>query len=355
MPSEEYKNISEIEQMISAFISSLDAYQVIANGLPISNGLKSFRGSGNEMKVAFASIENDLTAVDVRLMLQRKYFSYNEKVNVKKLLKKVIETHHEKSNEIEVILHRLEEINASTMMLALPDGTFFSNKYEIAEKIIYGFYLHADADKIRPLMNLSPQMKLIAIAPYVIEREKLLFDIRSLFVSLGYCPFLPKRADKAGMLSFNSRLSEEKNVVSSPFWSNFLGHDASDKELSTIVSENTLDDNIALLVGGTFFEMLQDDCLNPDVLRQIVWNDFWDKWGDFSEGHAMAASISSPGISSKVMHEGGSGFAQVKILPNVENPWITSTPQLIQAKVILVLLMNRNGVWKVSEMQCFPG
>ena len=253
MPSEEYENISEIKQLISAFISSLDAYQVIADGLPISNGLKNFRGNNSEMEAAVALMENDLTVVDVRLMLQRKYFSYNEKVNVKKLLKKVIETHPEKSNEIEAMLHRLEEINTSAIMLALPDGTFFSNKYEIAEKIIYGFYLHADVDKIQPLMNLSPQMKLIAIAPYVIEREKLLFDIRSLFISLGYCSFLPKHADKAGMLSFDSQLSEEKNVVSSPFWSNFLGHDASDEELSTIVSENTLDDNIALLVGGTFF------------------------------------------------------------------------------------------------------
>lgn len=348
---EEHENVSEIEQRISAFISSLDAYQVIADAIPINNELNFFE-CNNEVEATFSSIENILVAIDVRLMLQRKYFSNNENVNTKKLLKKVTEAHPERSNQIEVLLQRLEEVNSSTIMLAMSDGTCFSNKYEVAEKIIYGFYLHADVDKIKLIMNLSPQMKFMAITPYVIEREKLLFSIRSLLISLGYHPFFPKHAVKAGVMSLDDQLSEKKDIVSSPYWSNFLGHDASDEELSTIVSKNTVDDNIVLFVGSTFFKMLQDDHFNPNILRQIVWNDFWDKWGDFSEGHVVATSIPSPGISSKVMHEGGDGFAQIKILPNVKNPWITSTPQFIQAKVIMISLMNRKGVWKIIGMQC---
>lgn len=47
---------------------------------------------------------------------------------------------------------------------------------------------------------------------------------------------------------------------------------------------------------------------------------------------------------------GGDDYAQAKILPNVEDAWVTNTPQLVQCDIHLILLTKRNGVWKVNGM-----
>ena len=116
----------------------------------------------------------------------------------------------------------------------------------------------------------------------------------------------------------------------------------------SIVKDNSPEDNLVLLLASAFFTLLKNEEYESDVLRQLVWEDFWDDWGDFGEAHASIASMPSPGISSKVIHEGGPNYAQVKVLPKVENPWVTSTPQLIQADMHLILLTRRNGEWKIN-------
>ena len=348
MPTDEHDETSKIEESASALLSTIDAYKKIADSLPISEELRAFRGDIREATAALDSIEEDSTAIDVRLMLQRKYFSKGDSANIKRILRSAAALHAEKQAELNDLIECIEAINSSPITLSLSDGSSIQSNYEIAEKIIYGFYLHADIRKIRSLLSLAPQMKLLATAPYVIERENVLLNAYALLTTLGYTPFVPDNTDKAGMLSWSDDASEGQNISSSPYWSNYFGHDASDEEVFSIVKDNSPEDNLVLLLASAFFTLLKNEEYESDVLRQLVWEDFWDDWGDFGEAHASIASMPSPGISSKVIHEGGPNYAQVKVLPKVENPWVTSTPQLIQADMHLILLTRRNGEWKIN-------
>ena len=74
MPTDEHDETSKIEETTSALLSTIDAYKKIADSLPISEELRAFRGDIREATAALDSIEEDSTAIDVRLMLQRKYF-----------------------------------------------------------------------------------------------------------------------------------------------------------------------------------------------------------------------------------------------------------------------------------------
>ena len=210
MPTDEHDETSKIEESASALLSTIDAYKKIADSLPISEELRAFRGDIREATAALDSIEEDSTAIDVRLMLQRKYFSKGDSANIKRILRSAATLHAEKQAELNDLIERIEAINSSPITLSLSDGSSIQSNYEIAEKIIYGFYLHADIRKIRSLLSLAPQMKLLATAPYVIERENALLNAYALLTTLGYTPFVSDNTDKAGMLSWSDDASEGK-------------------------------------------------------------------------------------------------------------------------------------------------
>lgn len=96
MPTDEHDETSKIEESASALLSTIDAYKKIADSLPISEELRAFRGDIREATAALDSIEEDSTAIDVRLMLQRKYFSKGDSANIKRILRSAAALHAEK-------------------------------------------------------------------------------------------------------------------------------------------------------------------------------------------------------------------------------------------------------------------
>jgi len=335
---------------IPAFLSAIQSYRTIAEGLPLSDALRGFHGDVKSVSKALAQMQDDSIAVDVRLMLQRKFFAYGQNVNLKELLQAAIKAEIVNRDQALSLIERLADLNEMPIDLSLPDGTSLNSSYDIAEKIIYGSYLHADIGKMKQILSLSPQLKLLATAPFVIAREDLLYRTFDFLVSEGHSPMSTDGQIKAGALCWGNPFDEKKEIASSPYWSNFFGRDADEKEIASIAARNSSGDNVAILVAIRFFQTLCADELDIGLLHELVWEDRWADWGDFHDAQEVALSIAYPGFSSRVLHEGGNEYAQVKVFPKVEDAWVTNTPQLVQGDIYLILLTKRNGVWKVNGM-----
>lgn len=244
-------------------------------------------------------------------MLQRKFFSRGGNVYLPDLLRDAKGEHVFDSREIDNMLEKLDDFNNKPIELIAPNGSVMEGNYRIAETIIYGYYLHADTDKLDSLLHLPMRAITMLIAPFVLGRETILYRARDL-LSISSYEALAKECMASGFLRFNPVQVEDREIEASPFWKNACGHDASYDEICTSAQANTLDDNIVIILAAAFFKELAKPDYDVEVLRGLVWDNFWDDWGDFSESHEFVSSFESPGFSSKVLHEGGKEYAQVK-------------------------------------------
>lgn len=338
-----------INDCIFAFVRTMNAYDYIVQELPLCEELRDFsKGSINSLDLKKVT-KADSAYIDIRLMLQRKYFSRGGNVYLPDLLRVSRENQELGTKEIEALLDELDALNNRPMEVVSPNGCVIESNYTLAETIIYGHYLHADTDKLNTLLDLPVQTTTMLIAPYVLYREEILRRARDLFLartSETSC----RSPEASGFFCLASDKAEEREILTSPFWRNAYGHDASYDEICSFAESNSLDDNIAILLAAVFFEELSKPDYDVDVLRELVWDDYWKVWGDFSDGHQFASTFEHPGFSSSVLHEGGENYAQVKIFPHVDNPWITRTQQYPLCETCLVLLTKCNNEWKINGL-----
>ena len=338
-----------IRECIFAFIQTMNAYKFIVQELPLSEELKLFAEGQFKTLDLSRLAKSDPAFVDIRLMLQRKYFSRGGNVYLPNLLKEgtsVSDLNHEAIKSID---ENLESLNNRPIELVSPNGSVIKSNYKIAEAIIYGHYLHADTEKLESLLHLPLRTVTLLIAPFVIGRENILLRATDLFSN--YCPKVVMMKDEAsGFLRLDPESTEKREVNASPFWRNAYGHDAAYEEICSIAQANTLDDNMVIMLAATFFKELARPDFDKDALREFVWKDYWKDWGDFSEANRIASTFEHPGFSSEVLHNGGENHAQVKILPHVIEPWITNTAQYPLSETCSVLLTKRNGEWKINGL-----
>lgn len=302
------KNITE---RLIAFIRTMDAYDSIVQELPVSDELKELSGGKNITLDSFGLTKADSAFINIRLMLQRKYFRRGEDAYLPDLLRDAKGKHIFDSHEIDNMLEKLDDFNDKPIELIAPNGSVIESNYKIAEAIIYGYYLHADTDKLNSLLHLPMRVITMLIVPFVLGRETILYRARDLFLINSY-EALTKECMASGFLRFNLVQTEDREIKASPFWKNAYGHDASYDEIYTLAQANTLDDNVVIILAAAFFKELAKPDYDVEVLRGFVWDNFWDDWGDFSESHEFVSSLENPGFSSKVLHEGGNEYAQVK-------------------------------------------
>lgn len=342
------KGIEEANQLLSLFLYSMQYYDRTIKQLPVSEGLQAFDGSSSTAESVLASFESDCVAIDVRLMLQRKYFTYSDSVHLKKLFHAAQSTGLFDQARIDDFANRAILLNSKPVELSLSDGNITSGQYANAEDATYGSLLHADLNRSLRLIRFPQEMRLLSLAPYILTREELLLAFRDLCLDVGLISLKETHIEKEAILRWCESSETERNIKRSPYWSNIVGRDFDEAELEGIADDNPLDDNIAILVATFFFNQLQKHPLDVQLLRELVWQDYWEDWGDFEQAANIVRTIENPGGSTRVMHEGGANYAQVKILPHVLDPWITETPQLFRSSGCLVCLTKRKGIWKVN-------
>lgn len=340
--------IEEPNRLLSLFLYSMQYYDRTTKQLPVSEGLREFDGSSSTASSALASFESDCAAIDVRLMLQRKYYSNSDSVQLKKLLDAVRNTDLVDELRIDDLRNRLISLNSKPVELSLSDGTIASGQYANAEDATYGSLLHADLSRSLRLIQFPQEMRLLSLAPYILAREQLLFAFRDLCLDAGFTALEERRTRKESILRWSESSNAERSIKKSPYWSNIVGRDLDEEGLEEIISGNDPDENTAIVIATAFFQLLLEHPLDVPALRNLTCKKLWKNRSSFEQLANIACAIENPGVSSHVMHKGGKNRAQVKILPHVLDPWTTETPQLFRNNGCLIYLIKRKGVWKVS-------
>ena len=340
--------------LIPLFLYTMQDYERITTHISVSEGLRRFNFTSAATADALVSHESDSVAIDVRLMLQRKYFQRDEGLHWRKLLKAARSNKFISECALDDISQRMQGVHEQPIELALSDGSTISEQYKNAEDVTYGSLLHGQVDRVMRSLKYPTDMRLLSLAPYVLAREELLLELRDLCIEAGVKPLGYNVDERAAVLRRERSSDSGPRIKKSPFWSNVIGRDADEKDLEIIAKSNSLDDNIAFLVASEFFILLRDNPLNRQSLRKLIWKRNWLAWGNFETAARIVRAIEKPGASTRVMHEGGDRFAQVKILPNIIEPWMTDVPQLLSNTGCVICLTKRGSAWKVNGMMT-PG
>lgn len=218
--------------------------------------------------------------INTKLILLRKYGSKGEPVFIEEILDEMKKTYPHKSEEASKILNEYHEIINMQIEQILADGTKL-NLYQTIEDVMYGLYLHADANRIRRLVQTDEQLRFACIRKYVEDFEKVLFKI---IKCLRECGMDVEEIHKehASIIAFGNQ-SESQNVVNSPFWSNMYGHDADDEELKQIYGQLVPEDIEILIRCNVFLEELKKEVISVDLLDKLIFPSTKKDWKDYSE------------------------------------------------------------------------
>ena len=347
----EMVNSKEALEQLSLFLYTMQNYERITTFLPISEGLRSFDGISSTVPAALNNFEQDSVAIDVRLMLQRKYFSYKDAVQIRKLAQYLKRTNLVDKGAMNQFDMKLDELKNSEVELSLQDGTIVSGQVSNIEDATYGTLLHADRNRAERLVNTPGDIRLLALSPFVIKREDLLFHFRDLCLEANIEPLCSSDRKTASILRWLETSNKDLLITNSPFWTNVVGHNASEEELDEIVGQTSNEDKFALLTAMNFLHLLLNEPLDIKTLRKLVKRSFWKGWKNFEEVAKAVRAINNPGISSYVEHAENESYARIKILPNVDDAFIVTEPQLIHNPGACIYLVKRAEKWKVYQLQ----
>ena len=336
------------DELLSLFLSTVDDYTRIAAQLPVSDGLKAFDFDSSHVTSALANLDEDRVAIEVRIMLQRKYFQNGERLQLKELVKAAKEENVFTEDEAESFLDDVKSIHEVPIELALSDGRTISTQFLNIEDIAYGTLLHGDIERVRRSLAYPTDMRLLSMAGCVLKREGPLFALRDTCLSAGISPLGATVTEKAPVLRQSVGDASNMRISGSPYWSNLIGNDANESDMRAIVERSSIEDNLAVLTAMVFFSLLREDPLDVSALRQHTTRMSWLRFGDYKKAADVVKGIDYPGVSSRVLHEGGADYAQVRVLPQVVSPWITDTPQLVQACGCTIMMKKSKGSWKVN-------
>ena len=283
--------------------------------------------------------------INTKLILLRKYGSKGEPVFIEEILDEMKKTYPHKSEEASKILNEYHEIINMQIEQILADGTKL-NLYQTIEDVMYGLYLHADANRIQRLVQTDEQLRFTCIRKYVEDFEKVLFKI---IKCLRECGMDVEEIHKehASIIAFGNQ-SERHNDVNLPFWSNIYWHDADDEELKQIYRQLVPEDIEILIRCNIFLEELKKDVISVDLLDKLIFPSTKKDWKDYSEAREFFLGIKNPGISSKVRYNEQHTMAYVRIHPNVEDAFVINSPHIINDIYEISLVKDYGMVeWKI--------
>lgn len=283
-------------------------------------------------------------------MLQRKYFQDGEALQFKHLLAIAISIAAINPSAKMHFESRLDYLRNWPIELALSDGTLVNDQIKNVEDVTYGTLLHGDLERTLRNLKFPPEMRLLSLAPYILTREELLFELRDVLIAAGVVPLRFSLGERAVILREIKAAEQEMAITSSPYWANIIGRDASIDDLNAIVRNNTFEDNCIILHACQFIDLLREESLNKKKLRVLVWRRNWLAPNCFEQAAKIARGVDNLGFSTHVRHAGGPQYSQVLFLPNVIGPWITETPQLLPRETITVCLTKRRNIWRIERM-----
>lgn len=327
------------------YLYTIDVYKRLVGTLPLDEKLarfdsRSFSGIG-DLELG----DEALAAVSMRLMLQRKYFVRGKDLFLKKLLKSAERDFEVVKDGVASLLSCLDELNAKPIEFAFGDGTVVKGAHANVEDTTYGALLHADKKRIENLVCVSERMRILALAPYIAGREQILLRFSELLLDAGVKPLM-RGEEVSAVVSFETKRADRR-ISNSPYWRNLRGKELGLKDIEDIVRQASCDDCEILFAVHRFVTALNHNPLDFNELGSIVATETISGWGDFSQ--AAKAVDGDCGVSTRVRYL-SDGTALVKLLPNVQEPFLIEGPQLIEGGHEIVLVKH-GGSWRIWAMR----
>ena len=325
--------------MLELFITTMIEYIRFANYLPLSNGDENLLDSSFD--------ENTYIAVHVRLILLRKYTSKRDTMFFEELINESKKVFPQDSNALDNMKLRFQMINGQALEQILTDGTKL-NLYESIEDVMYGLFLHADANRIARLSKSNIILRLYCTQKYVIAIEAIILELYSFLRERNVLEISETDHIRASIISVDANALSLQQVHNSPYWRNLYGHDMTADEIKAAFEDMSPEKKEVYFLAHSFLEELEKDEYSIESLRTMVYKSTQDDWGDFSAAATFVRKIQNRGTSTSVDFNEGKYAAYVKVLPHVDSGFVTNTPQVVADVKYITFYKGISDVnWKI--------
>lgn len=324
----------------------IDDYKRITASLPLSKDIKDIQFECIDTTSVGELKDRDYAALAVKLMLQRKFFTPKEPASFHKVLAATLKNFPADSDAtlIDESFKRMRDVN---LEIGYPSGEVVTEYYENAKQIMYGQLLHGEIKKSELAVQLPCDSLLKVLAPFILCRETLLFDLDRVLDRKNVQPFRIEHHEKGIVFRLRNNSDISEKINQSPYWSNLVGKDCNTEELLAAMNDMSEDDACVFLTCKIFLEVLRQDKIDKKLLDSLVLPSTRKDWGDYSEAKKFIKQCDRPGLSNKPSYSGRK--ATVKIMQKVDEPMIVDTPQLVEAALIR-LVRTKKG-WKIHSIQ----
>lgn len=327
------------------YLYTIDTYKRLVNTLPLDKRLARFTprcfSKIDKLKLG----DETFAAVSVRLMLQRKYFVRGKDLFLRRLLKSAEQDFDSSKDVIESLLDSLDALKSYSVEFAFEDGRAIAGAHANVEDAMYGVLMHADITRAENLVSVPEHMRLVALAPYIAGREQILLQFSEFLHNAGIKP-LSRKEDVSATVSFESK-GACRQIENSPFWRNLRGRDLVDEDIEKIAQQVSRDDSEIIDAVQRFKEALGRSPLDLNEINSLVARETIRRWGNYSQAAELLEG--DYGMGTLVRHQ-EDGSALVKLLPNVQEPFLIEGPQLIEGGHEIILV-KRGGIWKIWSMR----
>lgn len=349
-------NGCEVPESLAVFVTSMETYLRFADYLPVNEHLAELSSGKRRISETTSELDDsDYFGIMVRLMLQRKYFQRSDdpkKPNpqfVRNLIEVASRCLPMDDDPWGRVLKRLDELGEQSIQVSLPDGTDRDGYFRNAQDVAYGALLHADADKIKRIIQVPETMQTAYVGEYVMLREGILRELLSSLCMAGVEPLRAHEGEREASVHWGpSGGPDERAISGSPRWAGLTGRDITDDEAAKTLEGKDVDTLSALLACTQFLSELREDDLDVATLGAMVAPWTRNDWGDFSEAARRVTAINHLGISNDVQFRDDRGEATIKLVPDVEAAFLIDGPQMICAGEMC--LANTSLGWKVMRV-----
>ena len=300
-------------------------------------------------RIIDTSEDDEYISVYTRLMLLRKYGLKND-LKFRSIFNKAQKRYPKFKDQFDMLKEQYNSIYKKLEYI-LPNGTSMAIG-DAVEDTIYGLYLHADCNRLQNVNIADENLRYSVIKDYVNSLEKIILKTYELLLSCKDNWNIPKeKYDKAHIVYLGNSTSSDHDIKGSPYWSNAYGRDANVEDLLQMYSENTNEDKHILMFCEAFVHKLYKDDYSASELKWYIYPPTRKDWGDFSLAHNMITEYQNVGFGSKVRYNERHDMAYVRILRDIEEPFIIDQQHLANGIFTITLVKeNERYGWRIFSI-----
>jgi hypothetical protein len=296
--------------------------------------------------------DSTYVAAQTRLMLLRKYTRNGRgSLYLTDIVTEAIRIFPKHSDYLSEFQTRFQQSCDQSLNHALADGTERTLDESI-DDTMYGLHLHADEERIYRIVQDNELLRLYCVVTFVKEIEALVIEISDFFEVNGVLCIEKTHHLRAPVIHLESQDADAPNVTGSPFWSNLIGSDMTEKStaavFTTLLEQYTFEEWQLWATACAFTQLLAREKFSYNEMKRLVFEPTIYDWGDFSKAVANYKAIPSPGMSTIIRYNEQRDAAYIHVYPRVEEGFIVDTPQLISDVYVVTLVKDQSfGEWRV--------